>query len=166
MKFPREFRQHFGASLVKFAAGLTDPGNFKFATWVDAFEKVFANRVRQQKRPRMPRTHKAFFVSGMKDGGVIKYGRPVDAAFGKSVCIGMKTHCRNFRVFKPDWEERVGRFEMKDGGRSSGAGTQHILKRRVKWNRVIHAEKLNAATAEGVGIAWYQFPVMLLTAKA
>src|SRR5260370_32024841 len=123
MKFLGEFRQPFGASLVKLAAGLADPANFEFPLLVDTLEKVFANRVGQQKCSGMPLALKAFFVTGMKDGGVIKYGRPVDAALGKGVCIGMKTHGRNYRAFKPDWEERVCRLEMKDCGRCAWTST-------------------------------------------
>src|SRR5882762_757045 len=55
---------------------------------------------------------------------------------------------------------------VKDGGRRGRAGTQHILERRVERNRIMYAEKLNAAAAEGSGIARYQLPVMLFAAKA
>src|SRR5258708_11518415 len=123
VKFLRKFRQPLSAGLVKFAASLADPANVEFTRWVVALEKISANGVRQQKRSGMSSTLKAFFKSGMKDGGVIKNGRPADAAFGKGIRVGMKAHGRNLGVFKPDWEERVRRFEMKDRGGRGRAST-------------------------------------------
>src|SRR6201984_2737474 len=98
MKFLRELRQPFSASLVKLTTGLADPANFEFARRVNAREKILANGVRQRKRSGMSRTLKAFFVTGMKDCDVIEHGRPTNAAFGKSIGLGMKEHGRNFGV--------------------------------------------------------------------
>jgi hypothetical protein len=55
---------------------------------------------------------------------------------------------------------------MKDRGRGGGAGTQHLFERGVERNRIIHAEKINAAAAEGFGITRYQLRMMLFAAKA
>src|ERR1700756_2268988 len=165
-KFIGKFRQPLCASLVKFAASLADPPDFEFARWVVTFEKISANGVRQQKCSGMSSALKAFFESGMKDDGVIKNGRPADAAFGKGVGVGMKAHGRNLGALKPDREERVGRFEMKDCGARGRAGAQHVFERGVEGYRLIDEEKLDAAAAKGIGIARYQLPMMLFAAKA
>jgi hypothetical protein len=145
---------------------LAHPTNFELPRRFDAQEEVFANRVRQQEGSGMSRALEAFFVTGMENRSVIKYGGPADTAFSKSVGIGMKTHCRNFGALKPDGKKRVRRLEMKDCGRRIRTSTQHVFERGVERNRIIHAKKIDTTMAERIRVPRYQLPMMLFAAEA
>src|SRR5437660_7608448 len=98
------FGTHSARVLYNGPAGLADPANVEFACPFSALEKRPPNSVRQQKSSWMPGAGKPLPITRMKDHRVIKYGGPANAAVGKSIGVGMKAHCRDFRTFKSGWK--------------------------------------------------------------
>ncbi len=90
----------------------------------------------------------------------------MDPSLGKRIRIRVKAHGRDLGVFEANREKRMRRLEMKNCRRNFRAGAQHIFKRSVERNRIIYAEKLNAAAAERIRVARDQLPVMFFAAEA
>src|ERR1043166_7893552 len=150
-EFSRQLREPFGASIIKFTTGLTDPSNFKFARSIRPFEKAAADGMWQQESSWMTCSREPSFVIGMKNGNLIEESRPPDAALGKRIRIWMEAHSGNFRAFKANRKERMRGFEMEDRRWGIRAGSQHINERRVERNRIADAEKLNSTGSKRFG---------------